>query len=165
MKNQNYWIGGGIIVALLVLVFGWSMLTGGPAKSANEQINTGEQGSVSPSPAGTAEVRPSVSSEGEAVSVSDQAAGASVRVASVTTSRVSWVAVRDDMRIYGAAKVTPSSSSGAVENIEVPLLRGIEAGNAYKVVVYADDGDGVFDFKKDSLVSGVEASFNALSGE
>jgi hypothetical protein len=161
MKNKNYLVGGGVVVALLVLVFVWSIFTGGPAREGEEQTGTNTEAQTS----STAEIRPSVSAEGETIIIGNQLPGVSVRVDSVSVSRVSWVAVRDDMRIYGAAKVMPSSSGSATENVDIPLLRGIEAGKTYKVVVYADDGDGAFDFKKDSLVSGVEASFSALSGQ
>lgn len=137
----------------------WGSDTSVTTESADSSVTTGSSSM-------TAEVRPTVAvNMGEEVHADDQPAGDSVRVVEARLSRVSWVAARDDMRIYGAAKVTPPAGGGTMTDITIPLLKNTEAGKTYKVVVYADDGDGVFDFKKDALVDGLDDSFSALHGD
>lgn len=123
-----------------------------PNSNSTTTVSTSSSGAIS----GTV-TQPS----GEAITVADQPAGDSVRVSSVNLSGTGWVAVRDSMRIYGAARL----NEGTSENVSIKLLRNIEAGKTYQVVVYVDDGDKVFDFKKDALVSGVSDSFTATNGD
>lgn len=90
----------------------------------------------------------------EAISVSDQSAGQSVVVSSVTLSESGWVAVRelqgDELgNILGATRVR---DSGTTQNVSVPLLRPTVAGQAYAVVIYQDDGGEEFNFNFDSLI-------------
>lgn len=166
-ETKQWAIGGAIVVVLALL--GWWFFTGAPV--GNNNTDTTPNGAVSTSTSGansgtTTDNRPSVDmSAGESVQADDQPAGDSARVVEARLSRVSWIAVRDDMRIYGAVRVNPPQGGGTVNDITVPLLRNTEAGKAYSVVVYADDGDGVFDFKKDSLVEGLVDTFNGLNGD
>lgn len=166
-KEQRNWMVGGIAV-VVVLVLGWWFFTA-PVQEASTNTNTNTQTTSTGSNTSTgasSDVRPTVEvNMGEEVHADDQPAGDSVRVVEAKLSRVSWLAVRDDMRIYGAAKVTPPTGGGTMSDITVPLLRNTESGKSYTVVVYADDGDGVFDFKKDSLVNGLDDSFSALNGD
>ncbi len=165
-EMQQWAIGGAIVLVLAVA--GWWFFTGAPEEEAATNINptlsenTGSTGTTS----GTTDGRPTVGvNTGEEVHVDNQPAGDSVRVVEARLSRVSWIAVRDDLRIYGAARVTPPIGGGTMTDITVPLLRNTEAGKTYKVVVYADDGDLVFDFKKDALVDGLDDTFSALHGD
>lgn len=130
------------------------------ASSQEMNANSGQ------APGNTADMRPTVAVNiGEEVHADDQPAGDSVRVVEARLSRISWIAVRDDMRIFGAGKVTPPQGGGTMTDVSVPLLKNTESGKTYKVVVYADDGDGVFDFKKDALVDGLDDTFSALNGD
>lgn len=164
-KTQQWVIAGAVVVVLAL--GGWWFFTGTPADdtgSTSDTVteNTNSTGTTS----GSTEERPTVAvNTGEEVHADDQPAGDNVRVVEARLSRVSWVAVRDDMRIYGAAKVTPPQGGGTVNDITIPLLRNTEAGKTYSVVVYADDGDNAFDFKKDSLVTGLDDTFAALNGD
>ncbi len=87
-------------------------------------------------------------SDGEAVTVANQAAGTSVALSSISLTRASWIAVRDDMSILGAAWFPSSATSGSVD-----LQRATVSGKSYRVVIYVDDGDKKFDFKKDQLIT------------
>lgn len=99
---------------------------------------------------------PTLAPSGEAVVVQSQQAGGLVRVDSVTITRPSWVVVREEGWILGAARLDQSATE-----VTVPLLRETESGNTYEVVVYVDDGDKEFDHLADVLVSGVFAPFVA----
>lgn len=162
---NNTVIIGGIILLLLVVAAWW--LTTKPAGDDSMMTDTNTQASSTPTQTtGTTTSQPTVSvNTGEELSVDDQPAGDSVRVRQAKLSRVTWLAVRDPLRIYGAAKVTPPEGGGTVQDVAIPLLRNTAAGTSYTVVAYVDDGDGVFDFKKDSLVSGLEDSFTAQNGD
>ncbi len=99
-------------------------------------------------------------SDGETVSVTNQAAGKTVTLSAMSLTRASWVAVRDDMSILGAAWFPSSATAG-----EVKLQRATVSGKSYRVVIYVDDGDKKFDFKKDQLITAdnapVGVSFDA----
>lgn len=92
------------------------------------------------------------------LAAADQAAGESVAVTGMSVTSDSWIAVReaDGSRVLGAARV-----AAGTESVTVPLLRATAAGTGYEVVIYTDDGDRAFDMKKDMLVSGVRAAFDA----
>lgn len=93
-----------------------------------------------------------VSNDGEMLSVSDQKAGSEVTVDSMTLTRASWVAIRDSKNwILGAAWFPAGTTAG-----QVALLRSTVAGEVYSAVIYVDNGDKVFDFHKDSLVTGAD---------
>lgn len=166
----------GAAIVLVVLVAGWWLFTGKKSDTAKqdttpkttEQIKTTD----TPSKTGTGSMPDTMSgmpmvdiAAGEIVSASDQPAGDSVRIGEARLSRVSWIAVRDGMSILGAKRVDPPQGGGTVSDITVPLLRNTEAGKMYKVVVYADDGDQIFDFKVDALVDGLSTTFSATNGD
>lgn len=168
-QTQQWAVAAGVII--IVAVAGWwlfmsksdSAMQSGTEKTSDE---VSEEATNDTSSGSTTNERPVVgASVGEEIQVNDQPAGDSVRVIEARLSRVSWVAVRDDLRIYGAARVNPPVGGGTVTDIAVPLLRNTEAGTMYKVVVYADDGDSIFDFTKDALVEGLGDSFTALNGD
>ena len=87
-------------------------------------------------------------SDGETVTVADQKAGTSVALSTISLTRASWVAVRDDKSILGAAWFPSSATVGTVE-----LQRALQSGKSYNVVIYVDDGDKKFDMHKDQLVT------------
>jgi hypothetical protein len=162
MNNQV--IIGGIIV-LVLLVAGWWLFTK-PAGDSMVPDNDTQMSTTTQQNSGTSTSQPTVEvNTGEEISAEDQPAGDSVRVMEAKLSRVTWLAVRDPLRIYGAAKVTPPQGGGTMQDITIPLLRNTTAGTSYTVVAYVDDGDGAFDFKKDSLVSGLDDTFTAQNGD
>ncbi|MCK5096033.1 MAG: hypothetical protein KAR24_01620 [Candidatus Pacebacteria bacterium] len=86
------------------------------------------------------------------ISVIDQEAGNIVHVSQAVLENEAWVAIREDRdgqlgNILGAYRYPAGTNSGSVE-----LLRGTEKGNIYYAVIYIDDGDKDFDFKKDTIV-------------
>jgi hypothetical protein len=88
--------------------------------------------------------------------VDDQLAGAVVHVASVSPLGVQWVAIYDDRGgkpgwILGARRVSPSDTE-----ITVELLRSTLSGGTYYAALLNDDGDGVFDLRKDLPASSDE---------
>ncbi|PIR82220.1 hypothetical protein COU20_03625 [Candidatus Kaiserbacteria bacterium CG10_big_fil_rev_8_21_14_0_10_59_10] len=102
---------------------------------------------------------------GYSIAVSDQLAGRSVTVQSVTLTETGWIAVRERAvegrpgNVLGAAR----RDAGVYEEVSVTLLRATEAGGSYEVVVYRDDGDRVFDMKKDTPLEDTAKVFRALS--
>ena len=87
--------------------------------------------------------------ETDEVLVKDQEADESVFLTKVALMKGGWVAVRegsleDAGPILGAARFDAGVWQG-----DVPLLRSLEAGKTYHAVLYYDDGDKKFDFKKD----------------
>lgn len=92
------------------------------------------------------------SSGGTLVLVSDQVAGEVVLVNEVeVTAPGVWVAVAETRNgevanVLGAARVP-----GPSKHISVSLLRQTLPGQTYAIVLYRDDGDGVFDLYADSV--------------
>lgn len=90
--------------------------------------------------------------ESGAIEVTDQPAGRSVTIESLTVPPPGvWIAVRDvngkDLgNVLGAAHV-----NGPHTNITVPLLRATEPGLTYAVQLYRDDGGRTFDLAHDSV--------------
>lgn len=87
------------------------------------------------------------------ITSSNQKAGSTVLVNKVVSNAVVWVAVREDNsglmgNILGAKKV----GAGTTENVVVELLRPTVSNAKYYVVLYKDNGDGIFDSKVDILV-------------
>ncbi|MBU6388313.1 hypothetical protein KGQ72_00305 [Patescibacteria group bacterium] len=84
--------------------------------------------------------------ESGAVAVTDQPAGSTVTVASVTVPPPGvWVAVREvngsDLgNVLGAARV-----GGPKSAVSIALLRATEPGRTYAVELYRDDNNGDFD--------------------
>jgi len=89
----------------------------------------------------------------EAVESVDQVAANTALVPYVRISTTSWVAIRENNgdlmgRILGAQKL----EEGVHDNVVVDLLRPMSPHTMYAVVLYADNGDGVFDHRVDTLV-------------
>jgi hypothetical protein len=99
--------------------------------------------------------------------VKDQPAGLRVVIDSVTLEGSGWVAIHEDRdgelgNILGAQRFDAGTYKGLVD-----LLRNTVEGGVYYAVIYSDDGDNLFDHKKDSLVTGkdgnvVKSTFNAI---
>lgn len=156
-KDSMYWIIG-IAVAIVVVILGWWLFTKKPVAgqgntpTATTTTNGGQKGGTT-----TQSGAVTTPAAGEALSVVDQAAGDSVTIASMTLTKPSWIAVQDKRGwILGAGWFPAGATSGSV-----PLLRATLAGETYTALVYVDDGDKTFDFKKDAIVSGVSGSFSA----
>lgn len=90
--------------------------------------------------------------ESGALSVSNQPAGNTVIVESVTVPPPGvWVAVREMQggslgNVLGAAY-----ARGPRSNFPVPLLRATEPDRSYAIELYRNDASGTFDFAKDSV--------------
>lgn len=142
--------------AVLVLVIGgvWLIMRDRNPEPANTTTNlpittpttTVTEGNNIPTGTITA------SNDGESVAVADQKAGSSVAITSMELTRASWIAIRDDKSILGASWFASSATSGSVK-----LQRETVSGKTYRAVVYVDDGDKKFDFKKDRLITVDEA--------
>ena len=105
-------------------------------------------------------------SNSDLISVSPQKAGMSV-TARVTFEAPGWVAVHEESsggigNVLGA-KWLPAGE----QDVTVDLLRATVAGMTYHVVLYNDDGDRQFDYKKgdanllDGAKQPIQASFSA----
>jgi len=147
IKNRNTQAIIGAVVVVIVLLAAWLMFAR-PVGNGGTATDT-ETPSESTSTEGT--LNPSMVGTGEAVTVRDQAAGASAAVASVTLNQMGWVAVRDENgRVLGAARF----DAGTWNNVSVPLLRATDAASSYQVLLYVDDGDREFDLHEDILIMG-----------
>lgn len=97
------------------------------------------------------------------VRVSDQPAGPTVVVSEMKSSATStWVAVREQNgdllgQILGARRIDSPSATG----VSIDLLVSTVSHLMYAVVLYADDGDGVFEYANDTLIKegGVTLSY------
>jgi len=151
--STNNWILIGVGAAIILLI-GWWAMTSAPATST-ESADTGEEMSDENSAPIDVAAGPSTTSDGESVSVSNQLAGETVSLSSVTFSETGWVAVRDDRGwTLGAKRFEAGTHGDAV----ITLLRGTEAGQRYQVLLYVDDGDRLFDVKKEILVTRSDGS-------
>ncbi|MEK7601551.1 MAG: hypothetical protein AAB480_03420 [Patescibacteria group bacterium] len=163
IKNRNTQAITGAVVVVVVLLAAW-LLFARPVGNGGIATDT-ETPSDSTSMEET--LNPSMVSTGEAVTVRDQAAGASVAVASVTLNEMGWVAVRDEGgRVLGAARF----DAGTWNDVSVPLLRATAAAGSYQVLLYIDDGDKQYDLHKDILIMGANGgvagtTFTALNGD
>lgn len=90
--------------------------------------------------------------ESGAIAVSNQPAGDTVTIDSVTVPPPGvWVAVREvdggDLgNVLGAAR-----AGGPRSSLSISLLRSTIAGRSYAVELYRDDNDGPFDLASDSV--------------
>ncbi len=129
---------GGLILGALLLT-AWFYAT--PATPPNAAAQ-----------APAASSSPLVSTPSGVVSVTDQPAGNTVTVASVTIPPPGvWVAVRevdDDAlgNVLGAAH-----AGGPRTDFTVPLLRATVPGGTYAIELYRDGGSNTFDLSTDSV--------------
>jgi hypothetical protein len=163
-NNVTQWVIIGAAVIVLIVGGAWLAMRGRATAPATVDDTTTTAAttaaktveSTNNTPKGTV----TASSDGESVVVENQTAGETVKLSALTLTRASWVAVRDDMSILGAAWFPSSATSGSVE-----LQRATVAGKSYRVVMYVDDGDKKFDYKTDQLITAnggpVGVSFDA----
>lgn len=158
-KNQT--IAGAVIIILVLGAWYMGRVQG---KTPSTATSTAE---MSGNTKDAVLATPSVRARGESVTVGDQPAGSLVRITSVTLPQIGWVAIRDNNgRVLGAGRF----DTGTSESVDVELLRNTVAGEKYQVLLYADDGDMLYDLHKDSLVMNADASvagamFTALHGD
>jgi hypothetical protein len=156
------------IVLALVFMGGWWLI----ARNASAPISDAGLNTETTTPDGTiadsgkdtttgtvlgpiADDTPIIAGSNESLDVVDQPAGMSVKVRSANLVQMGWIAVRDSNgRTLGAGRFGP----GMHTDVEVPLLRGTEAGQSYQALIYVDDGDREFDLRKDILVTGSDGS-------
>ncbi len=84
------------------------------------------------------------------ITAQDQAEGSMVTIAEVKLTVSGWVVVREELNgqmgnVLGAQRFDAGSYAGG----QVELARGMVAGARYYALVYADDGDRMFDHKLD----------------
>lgn len=95
--------------------------------------------------------------EDAGLSALDQSAGTTTIVSVYSVPDLVWVAIRDGdgVRILGAKLF----HMGTYRESKVPLLRPTVPGGHYEAVYYMDDGDSIFDPKKDTLVDNSLSKF------
>lgn len=136
----------------------------GDAGDASDGISAvGDDSKGSDEPAKTQlDAIPNNSSNGGcSFSVIDQSAGGVVYISQLVFVEESWIAIREDNNgdlgnILGARRYPAGTHTGAVE-----LLRNTESGQTYYAVVYIDDGDKIFNHKKDVLLTDEAGSATA----
>lgn len=161
--TSNQLIIGAVVVLVLAGGAWWFFIkpAGSGTVATSTASSSGDTSGATSGADSAVPANPTTGASGEVISVQDQPEGDSVSVGPIVLTKAGWVAVRDDMRILGAARL----DAGTTQNIFVPLLRNTTTGTKYQAVLYVDDGDRQFDFKKDALVEGVSASFTALHGD
>src|SRR3989338_2468976 len=167
MSERTYQVIIGVLV-LVVLVGGWMLFAGkgsGPSTAmstdfTNESASDASDGSdtdadTSSATENASSAVASVAASGEAVKVVDQTAGGVVMAELVALKSRGWVAVQDEREwILGAARL----EEGTHTNVAVELLRGTVAGETYNAVLFVDDGDGIFDLHKDTVIKNSDGS-------
>jgi len=150
-----------IVVFIIGLVAGAGVLSTWNASTAadDQDIRAEEQGVGSDVPTEktpeqvvvTENQVTTIPSEGETfVSVTGQAAGDSVLVEEVSLEQSGWIVIHELIEgnmanALGAVR----RDAGMHSDVIVPLLRATETGKSYAVVLYADNGNGVFDINAD----------------
>jgi hypothetical protein len=149
-NNMTQWVIIAAAVVVLIVGGAWLALRGRtPAPASDTAAATTTVPATTTVDATTNVPKGTVTatSDGESVAAADQAAGKSVMLSSISLTRASWIAVRDDKSILGAAWFPSSATAGSIK-----LQRETVAGTSYRLVIYVDDGDKKFDYKKDQLI-------------
>ena len=112
-----------------------------------------------PADSSLAQISAALSGAKNSLVVSDQPAGDTVSVSSLTLENAAWVAVHEDDngkpgRILGA-QLFPA---GATHDGTVELLRGTTEKGIYYAMLHADDGDHAFDAAKDMPINGADGN-------
>jgi hypothetical protein len=120
-KNRNVQI---VIVCIAIIIIGFCIKWLANPKS-NATIDDKQQAAVMPN----------------SVAVSNQPAGAMVKLDKVVLVQPGWVAIHDNNngtpgKILGAALFDKGTHTGSVE-----LLRATAPGKSYFAVIHSDDGD------------------------
>jgi len=159
--GNNVWtVGVGMLVVGLIVgfLFGWYWHKSGDENALVENgvnniaTSTDLTAVLSTSTAPVPQNLYNTVSATDSVLVLDQKAGNLVFIQHIDASVPTWVAVRDVAdgvvgNILGAEMITT-----ATDDLPVTLLRSTVVGQKYAVFLYQEDGDGVFNFKKDALV-------------
>ncbi len=100
--------------------------------------------------------------------IKNQPAGLRVIINSVALSNDGWVAVREDNNgepgnILGARRF----NTGIYKQELIELLRNTVEGETYYAVIYLDDGDKIFNYEKDIIVTDgsgniIKSKFDAI---
>lgn len=91
-----------------------------------------------------------ISKSAEEFTISTQIPGPVAIVDNLQMKQDGWIAVHDDTngqpgKILGANYY----KIGTYQNAKIPLLRSMEDGQSYILVLHTDNGDGYFDYKID----------------
>lgn len=142
--SSPHYIGGAVGLIIILLIAGYLMFT--------RQVSSPVVGSTD------AETETAETAGNSSLIVADQAAGESVAVTFMDLPEGGWIAIKElsSGRILGAGRFPYGATSGSVH-----LLRATVPGGSYEAIVYTDDGDKLFDHKKDVMVEGGSASFSA----
>lgn len=164
-----------LLVLLLGFIIGfglaWLILADKEYDTSSDEVNeTAEgieqvDGDIPPPPPGEENIPDALFDPGQApasvlnafsrdaVLVDDQKAGMQVTLSEVGMTRLGWVAIGkfdEDiaLQVLGAKRF----DVGSYKNVTMNLLAPTQVGTTYRAVLYYDDGDGVFDHKKDTLI-------------
>jgi len=176
-ESKTNWIIAVIVAFIIGLGLGW-MMWGGNADTGSEEmegakkdnkwvVDTSGVDDEMMKEDGMEEDRTAMSKT-STLSTDNQKAGTAVIIKSANLEFPSWIAVREDIdgefgNILGAQYLP----EGVYQDVDVELLRGIIPSGVYHAVIYADDGDRVFNYKKDNLLSNevgiIQSRFEALA--
>ena len=104
---------------------------------------------------------------GGSVAVSNQPAGTEVIITNLVMPKDGWVAIHEDLNgVPGSILGAHRYDAGTVQNADISLLRGTQAGMKYYAVLHEDDGDRAFDPHVDMPMQGlggelISATFTA----
>lgn len=154
MKVSN--LSGSVVLSIvlgLIVGFALGVLWQNSAVSENSNEEEVTLGDINLSEEFESFTELEVVSGSGSISVKDQKDGDFVLVSKIDIENDGWVAVREDSdngfgNILGALFVEAGSHS----DVQVPLLRGTEAGNKYYVVLFADNGDRLFNHTVDPII-------------
>ena len=144
----------GIAIVVIIIAGLWFMTRQAAAPSIEKSDTTMEDTSKDTGAIDLNKVT-STTSDTESVAVSNQSAGETVTISSVTFTQPGWVAVRDSGGWTLGAK---RFDAGTYTDATVTLLRATTAGENYQALLYIDDGDKMFDLDKEILVTRSDGS-------
>lgn len=155
IENRTYAVAAAVVVLVLIAAgLFWARANRAPASDIPAKTATTTSATTTASAIIDERQATVAAAAGESVSADTQSAGPTVR-ASFALTRDSWVAVQDGKGgVLGASRFAAGTTSGIIE-----LLRPTVPGETYTVVIYADNGNRVFDLYTDELIEGIAASF------
>lgn len=157
MQRATLFIGG--LITGIVLMYAWGYITepDGSQYALDDITTHTETGSSTPDTTEGDASLPTSAAEG--ISISTQLAGGTVTVQSVDLLADGWIVVHE-MRdgVVANALGAIRRDAGSYTDIAVPLLRATMPGATYLVVLYADNGDRVFDLQTDTPLTGASGA-------
>lgn len=184
-KTVVAFIAGLLIGGILVYIF--AAMPDRGEKTANTEKATGtELGKESLGPSNTtAEVDSAMKAEDAksvasveadrdgSLTVDDQPAGSVVTIANLSTpSNAGWVVVHEinaDGSLGRALGASRYNEADGLMPVRIELLRATSANATYRVVIYSENGDKVFDLKEDKPMTQdgkmIEDSFKTLAAQ